>query len=113
MSVKSNGKCSERAAESTNPHLYYSKSSMIFHLFIIRVMQCPSHFTVTHEQSLRKAPSQRIRLQELEKMKCMLRVQVCKAKCAKESLTTGHVLICVENPSLTDLLAEFEARKQK
>lgn len=65
------------------------------------------------EQRFRKAPSQIIRLQELDKVKCMLRVQVYKAKCAKKSLTTGSVLICVENPSLTDLLKEFEPRKQK
>lgn len=43
----------------------------------------------------------------------MLRVQVYKAKCAKKGLTTGSVLICVENPSLTDMLKEFEPRKQK
>lgn len=65
-------------------HLGYSRSLMTFHLLSIRVLQCLQHFIVMQEPRFRKAPSQRIRLQELDKIKGVLKVQIYKAKCAKK-----------------------------
>lgn len=81
-------------------------TSVIFHLVIKRAFQCLEYFTVSHQQGFGNAPSHRTR------WNVCLEYKFIKLNMQKRGLTTGCVLVCVENPSLTDLLAEFEARKE-